>query len=90
MEEFLGVRAGQTDGKLTRDAFAYDRARDCFVCPEGHDLILRSITSETGVKRYLPTASACRHCPRKPDCTDGSTRTKNSYSPPPPRTSSAW
>lgn len=68
-------RKGQTDGKLTRDEFAYDRARDCFVCPEGHNLILRSITSETGVKRYRPSASACRHCPRKPDCTDGSTRT---------------
>lgn len=68
-------RKGQTDGKLTRDAFAYDRARDGFVCPEGHDLILRSVTPETGVKRYRPTASACRHCPRKPDCTDGSRRT---------------
>ena len=68
-------RKGQTDGKLTRDEFAYDRARDCFVCPEGHNLILRSITPETGVKRYRPSASACRHCPRKPDCTDGSTRT---------------
>lgn len=67
-------RKAQTDGKLTRDAFAYDRARDCFVCPEGHDLTLRSITPETGVKRYRPTASACRHCPRKSDCTDGSTR----------------
>ena len=54
-------RKGQTDGKLTRDEFAYDRARDCFVCPEGHNL--------------RPSASACRHCPRKPDCTDGSTRT---------------
>lgn len=68
-------RKGQTDGKLTRDEFAYDHARDCFVCPEGHNLILRSITPETGVKRYRPSASACRHCPRKPDCTDGSTRT---------------
>ena len=31
-------RKGQTDGKLTRDEFAYDHARDCFVCPEGHNL----------------------------------------------------
>ena len=64
----------QTDGKLTRDAFAYDRERDCFVCPEGHDLTFRNITVETGVKRYKPTTAACRACPRKPDCTDASVR----------------
>ena len=67
-------RREQTDGKLTRDAFVYDRERDCFVCPEGHDLTYRNITVETGVKRYKPATAACRACPRKPDCTDASVR----------------
>ncbi|SPJ26116.1 IS1182 family transposase [Palleronia abyssalis] len=67
-------RRAQTDGKLTRDAFVYDRDRDCFICPEGHDLTYRNITVETGVKRYKPSAAACRACPRKPDCTDASAR----------------
>ncbi|WP_211322811.1 hypothetical protein [Palleronia aestuarii] len=51
-------RKPQTDGKLTRDAFVYDRDRDCFICPEGHDLTYRNITVETGVKRYKPATAA--------------------------------
>ncbi|PZX11376.1 DDE family transposase, partial [Palleronia aestuarii] len=67
-------RKPQTDGKLTRDAFVYDRDRDCFICPEGHDLTYRNITVETGVKRYKPATAACRACPRKPECTNASVR----------------
>ena len=63
-------RVGQTDGKLTRDAFAYNADRDSFTCPTGHELTLRSITQETGVKRYKARVGDCRVCPVKPICTD--------------------
>ena len=34
-------REHQTEGKLTRDAFAFDRKRNLFVCPTGGELTYR-------------------------------------------------
>ncbi len=68
-------RKGQTDGKLTRDAFAYDAERDVYVCPQGHDLPLRGVNTETRVKRYKAKASQCRDCPLRAQCTDAPSRT---------------
>ncbi len=68
-------RKRQTDGKLTRDAFSYDPETDSFICPQGHELKLRSVNQETRVKRYKPPASACRDCPIKSACTDAPCRT---------------
>ena len=68
-------RKGQTDGKLTRDAFAYDVERDMYVCPKGHELALRGVNTETRVKRYKAKASLCRDCPLRAQCTDAPSRT---------------
>lgn len=68
-------RKGQTDGKLTRDAFVYDADRDVFICPQGHDLPLRRVNEETRVKRYKATASQCGNCPLHGQCTDAPSRT---------------
>ena len=68
-------RTAQTDGKLTREAFAYDAERDVYICPHGHELPLRSANAETRVKRYKAKASQCRDCPRRAQCTDAPSRT---------------
>lgn len=68
-------RTAQTDGKLGREAFAYDAERDSFICAQGHELTFRSVTKDTGVRRYKAAASACGSCPKKPLCTDAPFRT---------------
>ena len=68
-------RKSQTDGKLTRDAFTYDAERDVYVCPQGHDLPLRGVNTETRVKRYKAKAPQCRDCPLRAHCTDAPSRT---------------
>ncbi|MFK7878004.1 MAG: hypothetical protein AB8B71_19905 [Paracoccaceae bacterium] len=42
----------QTFSKYTRDAFEYDAANDFYVCPQSHQLPLKSIDEDTRVKRY--------------------------------------
>jgi hypothetical protein len=68
-------RSRQTEGKLTRDAFAYDPARDAFTCPKGRVLRLRSVNEETRAKRYMPAAGTCKNCPIRAQCTDTTART---------------
>ncbi len=68
-------RKAQTFGKLTRDAFDYDPDKDVYVCPQGHDLPLLSVNTETRVKRYKAKASQCRDCPLRAQCTDAPSRT---------------
>ncbi|WP_339857683.1 IS1182 family transposase [uncultured Nisaea sp.] len=68
-------RKAQTFGKLTRDAFEYDADNDVYVCPQGHELLLRSVNTETRVKRYKAKASQCRDCPLRAQCTDAPSRT---------------
>lgn len=68
-------RKAQTFGKLTRDAFDYDADKDVSVCPQGHELPLRSMNTETRVKRYKAKASQCRDCPLRGQCTDVPSRT---------------
>ena len=68
-------RKAQTFGKLTRDAFDYDADKDAYVCPQGHELPLRSVNAETRVKRYKAKASLCRDCLLRTQCTDAPSRT---------------
>ena len=67
-------RKKQTDGKLTRDFFDYDADRDAYICPQGHDLTLKSINRQTRVKRYKAKLGHCRECPIRDLCTDAPTR----------------
>ncbi|MEP3296568.1 MAG: IS1182 family transposase [Pseudoruegeria sp.] len=67
-------RKKQTDGKLTRDDFDYDPERDTYVCPQGHDLTLKSINRQTRVKRYKAKPGHCRACPIRESCTDSTQR----------------
>lgn len=72
-------RKKQTDGKLTRDFFDYDADRDAYICPQGHDLTLKSINRQTRVKRYKAKLGHCRECPIRDLCTDAPTRSLVRY-----------
>jgi len=68
------VRTAQTDGKLTRDAFAYDAERDVYTCPQGHELKLQGVHWPTRVKKYRARAQDCGACPLKKNCTEAKAR----------------
>jgi hypothetical protein len=68
-------RKHQTEGKLTRDAFAFDRKRNLFVCPTGRELTYRGARYAARVYMYRSTASDCAACPERQDCTSGRVRT---------------
>lgn len=67
-------RQHQTAGKLTRDAFSYDRQSDSFTCPEGRQLTYRGRDIGARANVYFARPSDCGACRSKLDCTDGSAR----------------
>ena len=68
-------RKHQTKGKLTRDAFAFDRKRNLFVCPTGRELTYRGAHYAARVHTYRSNASDCAACPERQGCTSGRVRT---------------
>ena len=56
---------------FAKEDFAYDAARDCYVCPQGTDLPRREVRREPhrDVVQYQALAATCNACPCKPDCT---------------------
>lgn len=64
-------RSEQTRGKFSREAFTYDRSRDCFTCPAGKALVHRGFHQPTGVHRYKARPDDCRTCSLRPQCTSG-------------------
>ena len=65
---------GTTTTQLTKDAFVYDEANDCYWCPHGQVLKSRTTTQEKQVggtltcTRYAAPASACASCPLRAKC----------------------
>ena len=55
--------------KIKKSDFSYDQQQDCFVCPGGHTLDLKSESSD-GKKVYQATDSACTSCPYRGRCCD--------------------
>jgi transposase len=68
-------RQHQTDGLLPRDAFTFDPANNHYICPQGKILKHRTAHVETRVHTYRATASDCKECPIRPECTRGAKRT---------------
>jgi transposase len=68
-------RKGQTDGKLTRDAFAFDPQGNGFTCPEGKRLTYQGAHHRTRVHIYRSSPSDCAGCPVRTTCTSGRVRT---------------
>ena len=65
---------GTKTTQLTKDAFVYDPAKDCFGCPHGQQLKFRTATKENPETRsvdrriYAAPASACADCPFRAKC----------------------
>jgi len=61
-------KSGRDDGTLSREAFTYDAARDCYVCPQGADLTTRGTIRDGHMLSYLASVNDCRICPLKLKC----------------------
>ena len=69
-------KSQRTDGTFSRDDFAYDRTRDCYICPAGKELrqrqklyrVPRSFVDENGMTRYRASKLDCVGCSLKPRC----------------------
>ena len=61
-------------GQLSKDEFAYDAARDVYICPAGAELTHSRYDEERRQHFYTARASACRDCPLKAECTPAQRR----------------
>lgn len=59
------------DARYSRKHFRYNAEKDCYVCPEGHELSYKAEYSHRGhaYRRYSNT-KACQVCPHKKQCTE--------------------
>ncbi len=61
-------------GLFGRADFAFDRERDVYVCPSGHDLRTTGAVIPGGFKQYRAKPTSCGPCSLKPRCTAGLAR----------------
>src|SRR6184192_135467 len=69
-------KSQRTDGTYSRDDFAYDHKRDCYICPAGKELrqrqkiyrVPRPLVDEDGMMRYRASKLDCESCSLKPQC----------------------
>ena len=69
-------KSQRTDGTFSRDDFAYDLERDCYICPGGKELRQRQkiyraplpFVDENGMMRYRASTLDCQRCSLKPQC----------------------
>ncbi len=84
--EDIGIRLhtpGATGGvnykvELTREAFDYEEEKDCFICPAGKELTLRSLEREhyNICRTYRADRKDCRSCPMLSRCVSDSHRSR--------------
>ena len=69
-------KSQRTDGTYSRDDFADDHQRDCYICPAGKELRQRQkiyrlphpFVDENGMMRYRASKLDCDGCSLKPRC----------------------
>ena len=69
-------KSHRRDGTFSRDDFAYDHKRDCYICPAGKQLrqrqkiyrVPRPFVDEDGMMRYHASKLDCAVCSLKPRC----------------------
>jgi hypothetical protein len=69
-------KSHRRDGTFSRDDFAYDHKRDCYICPAGKQLrqrqkiyrVPRPFVDEDGMRRYHASKLDCTECSLKPRC----------------------
>jgi transposase len=82
IDAYIATGKGETgnedkDQGIKKSQFTYDAARDCFVCPAGHELALKSSAGD-GKKIYQAQSDDCHGCSCRDMCCkskDGSGRT---------------
>jgi hypothetical protein len=62
-------RYERTDGMFSRSDFAYDAARDIYVCPNGRPLRTSGTVHDGRVRNYVSHPGDCRTCELKARCT---------------------
>ena len=73
------IPLGESDRKLIKADFIYNEQGDCFTCPGGQALVLKSETKD-GKKTYQGSSDNCSECDYKSRCcksTKGNARTIN-------------
>ena len=61
-------KSKREDGTFSREDFAYDNQRDCYVCPTGCDLITTGRVRDDDALAYLASVNDCRFCSLKAKC----------------------
>ena len=69
-------KSQHADGTFSRDDFAYDHKRDCYICPAGKELrqrqkiyrMPRPLVDRNGMMRYRASKLDCQNCSLKPKC----------------------
>ena len=61
-------KSKRDDGTFSRADFTYHAERDCYVCPEGADLITTGRVRDDATLGYLASVNDCRPCPMKLRC----------------------
>jgi hypothetical protein len=69
-------KSQHADGTFSRDDFAYDHKRDCYICPAGKKLrqlqriyrVPRPLVDRNGMIRYRASKLDCQNCSQKPKC----------------------
>jgi transposase len=61
-------KSKRDDGTFSRADFTYHAERDCYVCPEGADLITTGRVRDDATLGYLASVNDCRPCPMKFRC----------------------
>jgi IS5 family transposase len=69
-------KSQRSDGTFSRDDFAYDHKRDCYICPAGKELrqrqkiyrVPRPLVDEDGMMRCRASKLDCAGCSLKPQC----------------------
>src|SRR5712692_3227128 len=69
-------KSQRTDGTFSRNDFAYDHKRDCYICPAGKELrqrqkiyrMPRPLVDADGMMRYRASKLDCEGCSLKPRC----------------------
>ena len=64
----------KAQGLFGRADFAFDPARDVYVCPAAHDLKTTGYVVPGGLKQYRTKATTCGSCALKARCTTGLAR----------------
>ena len=60
----------EEEGPFNKSHFAYDKEKDCYICPEGHELKYDFTDKQSGKRHYrIADKDRCRQCPHYGQCT---------------------